>query len=115
MTNQHLPQLVVITSDQHLQAAQKYLAAAREQIALAQAQVLHLQEQVTTTVARQEQTSPPLAITVAAAATALGLNHSAIYKLLMRGERKSVKVGKRRIIPMQELQNFLERGLEDGF
>lgn len=104
----------VITADRHLQAALKYLAAAREQLAAAQLQVTELQERVASS-AREQTPTPPLAISVGEAAKALGVNHTSLYRLLMRGELGSVKVGRRRIVPVSALQAFLERGLEDEF
>lgn len=43
------------------------------------------------------------------AARALGVGRDRIFDLIASGELKSAKVGRSRIIPMRELEAFLER------
>jgi excisionase family DNA binding protein len=50
---------------------------------------------------------PPLAVSPRKAAQYLGVGHDAIYQLLNEGRMRSVKLGRRRLIPMSELERFL--------
>lgn len=56
--------------------------------------------------ARREPLSP-LAVSPRAAAQQLGVGHDAIYTLLYQGRIRSVKLGRRRLIPISELERFL--------
>jgi excisionase family DNA binding protein len=49
----------------------------------------------------------PLAVSPRKAAQYLGVGHDAIYQLLNQGRVRSVKLGRRRLIPMSELERFL--------
>lgn len=104
----------VTMAERHIQAALKYLAAAREQLAIAQTQVTELQRQVEHTASERTHTFPPLAISVAQAAKALGVSSTVMYRLLMSGTLKSFKIGGRRIVPVKALDEFLANGLEDA-
>jgi len=48
-----------------------------------------------------------LAVTVEEAARLLSLNRTKIYALCMRGEIRSIKVGRSRRIPIAALQQFI--------
>ncbi|BDU70254.1 hypothetical protein GETHOR_23550 [Geothrix oryzae] len=50
-----------------------------------------------------------LAVRVEEAAEILGIGRSMLFILLKEGRLKSVKIGKRRLIPMLELEAFLLR------
>lgn len=50
-----------------------------------------------------------LAVRVEEAAEILGIGRSMLFILLKEGRLKSVKIGKRRVIPMLELEAFLLR------
>ncbi len=50
-----------------------------------------------------------IAVCVEEAAEMLGLGRSTVFELLKDGSLVSVKVGKRRLIPVRELSAFLER------
>lgn len=54
----------------------------------------------------------PLAVSPRHAARYLGVGHDAIYQLLNQGRIRSVRLGRRRLIPMSELQRFLTAELE---
>jgi excisionase family DNA binding protein len=54
----------------------------------------------------------PLAVSPRHAAKCLGVGHDAIYQLLNQGRLRSVRLGRRRLIPMSELQRFLIAELE---
>jgi excisionase family DNA binding protein len=54
----------------------------------------------------------PLAVSPRHAARYLGVGHDAIYQLLNQGRLRSVKLGRRRLIPMSELRRFLATELE---
>jgi len=49
----------------------------------------------------------PLAVSPRKAARYLDVGHDAIYQLLNQGRLRSVKLGRRRLIPMTELERFL--------
>jgi excisionase family DNA binding protein len=49
----------------------------------------------------------PLAVSPRKAATILDVGHDAIYTLLNAGRLRSVKIGRRRLIPVSELERFL--------
>jgi excisionase family DNA binding protein len=49
----------------------------------------------------------PLAVSPRRAAEYLGVGHDAIYQLLHQGRLRSVKLGRRRLIPVSELERFL--------
>lgn len=50
---------------------------------------------------------PPLAVSPAAAATLLGIGRTTMYELLDAGRIPSIKAGRRRIIPVKALEEFL--------
>jgi len=54
-----------------------------------------------------ESSFVPLAVSPRKAARYLDVGHDAIYQLLNQGRLRSVKLGRRRLIPMSELQRFL--------
>jgi len=56
-----------------------------------------------------EATPGRLAHSVEEAAHALGIGRSLVFALLKDGKLKSIKIGKRRLIPVVELQAFLDR------
>jgi excisionase family DNA binding protein len=49
----------------------------------------------------------PLAVSPRKAALCLDVGHDAIYQLLNEGRLRSVKLGRRRLIPVSELERFL--------
>jgi excisionase family DNA binding protein len=49
----------------------------------------------------------PLAVSPRKAAQYLDVGHDAIYLLLNQGRLRSVRLGRRRLIPMTELERFL--------
>lgn len=49
----------------------------------------------------------PLAVSPRKAAQYLDVGHDAIYTLLNQGRIRSVKLGRRRLIPVVELERFL--------
>jgi excisionase family DNA binding protein len=53
-----------------------------------------------------------LAVPPADAARAVGLSRAALYPRLMSGEIKSVLVGRRRLVPVDELRRWLGRQME---
>lgn len=56
----------------------------------------------------------PLAHSPESAARRLGTNTRAVYTLLAAGELRSIKLGKRRLIPDTELQRLLARKLAEA-
>ncbi len=53
----------------------------------------------------------PLAVSPRKAARYLDVGHDAIYQLIGQGRIRSVKLGRRRLIPVSELQRFLDEEL----
>jgi excisionase family DNA binding protein len=49
----------------------------------------------------------PLAVSPRKAAAYLDVGHDAIYQLIGQGRLRSVKLGRRRLIPLAELERFL--------
>ncbi|MHB8246415.1 MAG: excisionase family DNA-binding protein [Acidimicrobiales bacterium] len=49
----------------------------------------------------------PLAVSPRKAAQYLDVGHDAIYQLLREGRLRSVRLGRRRLIPFSELERFL--------
>lgn len=56
---------------------------------------------------------PRLSVGVEEAAELLGLGRSSVFNLMKDGQLRSIKVGKRRLIAMSELEAFLSR-LQNG-
>jgi excisionase family DNA binding protein len=48
------------------------------------------------------------------ASQVLQIGRSHLYKLLGRGEIKSIKIGRNRRIPVMELERYIEQEMEDG-
>ncbi|MGH9121503.1 MAG: helix-turn-helix domain-containing protein [Acidimicrobiales bacterium] len=57
------------------------------------------------------QAVPPLAVSARDAATFIGVGHDAIYALMRQGRLRSVRLGRRRLIPLTELNRFLAEEL----
>jgi excisionase family DNA binding protein len=63
----------------------------------------------------QPQTeAPALLLSVAQAAMALSIGQRSLYPLLMRGEIRSVTIGRRRLVPVAEIEHYIARLLESG-
>ena len=60
-----------------------------------------------------EQVTPRL-VGVAAAARALGISESACWQLVGTGRLQSVKVGRRRLVPVHALDGFVDQQLQQG-
>jgi len=56
----------------------------------------------------------PLAHSPDAAARRLGVSQRSIYHLIALGELRSAKIGKRRLIPDEELKSYLARKMREG-
>lgn len=52
-------------------------------------------------------TMPKRAHSIQEVADTLGINRVTVYRLLERGELKSIKVGRRRLILAEELERYL--------
>lgn len=57
---------------------------------------------------------PPLSISVEEAARMTGYSRSGIYEVMAQGELKAFKLGKRRLILVTELKNWIERAAKAG-
>lgn len=53
-------------------------------------------------------TQPPIVYTVAEAAVISRLSRSTLYELIASGELRSVKVGRRRLVPASALTQLLD-------
>lgn len=53
--------------------------------------------------------APRLAVGIEEAADLLGLGRSLLFRLIKEGQLRSVKVGKRRLIAVSELEAFMGR------
>lgn len=56
----------------------------------------------------------PLAHSPDSAAIRLGVSTRSVYNLIAKGELKTFKVGKRRLIPDPELQRLVDRKLAEA-
>ena len=53
-------------------------------------------------------------LTVSEAADLLGLGRSKAYELVMRGELKSILIGRARRVPVAALDEFIQRATAEG-
>ena len=53
----------------------------------------------------------PLAVSVKEAASLLGVGRSTVFELIREQRLASIKVGKRRLIPTEELEAFIHRAM----
>ncbi len=56
--------------------------------------------------------SERLAVTVSEAAKMLSLSRAKLYPLISRREIRSLKIGKCRRVPVQEIESFIDRLIE---
>ena len=56
-----------------------------------------------------ETSHPRMAYSVEETAQALGIGRGLVFMLLREGQLKSIRLGKRRLIPAAELQAFMDR------
>lgn len=57
----------------------------------------------------------PRLIAVEEAADLLGVGRTAAYGLIANGALKSLKIGKRRLVPISAIEDFIQRSLDaDG-
>lgn len=56
----------------------------------------------------------PLTLTVNETAQALNISRATVYQLIRAGRLRTLKAGRRTLIPRRELAAFLERELEGG-
>lgn len=61
----------------------------------------------------EKKMTEPLTYTPEGAAQALGIGRSKTFELIASGEIESVKIGRRRLIPVDALHSFLDR-LREG-
>lgn len=64
--------------------------------------------------ASQEPTSAPIFNPVAVACQRLGIGRTLLYEELAAGNIKTVKVGRRRLIPESELQRYVAAKLAEA-
>ncbi len=57
---------------------------------------------------RKQQMTEPLAVTIPEAARLCGIGRSTIYSQIKAGNLKVNKIGRRTIVPMQNLKGFLD-------
>ena len=55
----------------------------------------------------QHPTEPAMLFAITEAATILGIGRTNVYTLLKQGQLRSVKIGGRRLIPRQALEQFV--------
>jgi excisionase family DNA binding protein len=54
----------------------------------------------------------PIMVSIKDAAEILGIGRTAVYSLLGDGTLKSVRIGRRNLIPIDELKGLVERGIK---
>jgi len=55
-----------------------------------------------------------LAYSIPEAAQALGIGRTLAIKLVQQGQLRSIKLGRRRLVPAEALEELLARGAPDG-
>lgn len=55
-----------------------------------------------------QNTDPRLVVSIAEAARLVGLSRAGFYPIVMSGECKSIVVGRRRLIPLASLKEWVE-------
>ncbi len=60
----------------------------------------------------ERQAGPPELLSVTEAGRRLGIGRSALYQTLARGELRSVKVGRRRLVPADAIADFVDSKAE---
>ncbi|MAE20839.1 helix-turn-helix domain-containing protein [Pseudomonas chengduensis] len=58
---------------------------------------------------QQHQATAPIAVGVEDAARLIGITRSKLYEMLAEGKIRSFKLGRRRLIQVQELEFFIQR------
>jgi excisionase family DNA binding protein len=56
-----------------------------------------------------EPTLAPLAVRVEQAAELLGVSRAHVFRMIARGELRTVKSGARRLVPVRAVEEWLER------
>lgn len=59
------------------------------------------------------QAERPAALAPRRAAAQLGIGRTKVFELIRKGELRSFQVGRRRLVPVEEIERFIERGLND--
>jgi len=62
----------------------------------------------------QKNQIEPLSVSVEDAARIVGFSRSSIYELIAKGEVKTFKIGRRRLVLMTELKSWVERAAGVG-
>lgn len=62
----------------------------------------------------QSHQAPALALGIDEAARVIGVARSMLYEIVARGEIESFKLGRRRLILVNELKAFIERAAQEG-
>jgi excisionase family DNA binding protein len=57
---------------------------------------------------------PPLSVSVEEAARMIGCSRTGIYELMAKGELPTFKMGKRRLVQVQELKAWIDRAVQAG-
>ena len=58
-------------------------------------------------------TLQPLGLSVTDAANALGVSHRMMQKLVARGDIASIKIARRRVVPVKALQDYIDEKLTE--
>jgi excisionase family DNA binding protein len=61
---------------------------------------------------KPESVLAPLAVKVERAAELMGVSRAHLFRLIARGEIKTVKTGSRRLVPVRAVEEWLERQTE---
>lgn len=70
-----------------------------------------MEEIAKTAVVREAE---PVLLSVQDAARALGVGRTEIFLMVKRGDIGSVRIGRRRLIPLAEINRFVEREMNKG-
>ncbi len=59
-------------------------------------------------------TTPVLAVSIEDAARAVGVSASTVRRMIIGGQVAATRIGRRQVIPAEELRRLVEQGTEGG-
>lgn len=62
----------------------------------------------------QQSPVPRYVLDIPEAAAALRISRAQLFRLIASGELPSIKIGKRRLVPVREVEAFISRQLQNG-
>ena len=106
----------LVLAEEYLAVAQQRLAAARTQVAQVEAQRISLRAASSSASAQTPGTTglPRMLMSVREAAAALSVGHTQLYHLVMSGELRTIRIGRRRLVAISTLEAFIADRLTEA-